>query len=68
MPEYRLQFLARDSGRIAHSYAFQAANDAKALAFAGVWDEDAPMELWCEDVRVKRWEHPAPPAAAPGGA
>jgi hypothetical protein len=55
MPEYRLHFLDRACGRIAHTYLFPAASDAEAIAFAEVWKEEAPMELWFEDTRLRRW-------------
>jgi len=55
MPEYRLHFLNRARGRIAHVYPFPAASDAEAIAFAEVWKEEAPMELWIEDTRLRRW-------------
>ena len=56
MPEYRLHFIDRARGRIAHTYPFPAASDAEAIAFAEVWKEDAPMELWFEDTRLRRWK------------
>jgi hypothetical protein len=55
---YRLHFLARDSERVAHTYPFEARSDSEAIRFAAVWDEDAPMELWCEDSKLKRWDQP----------
>jgi hypothetical protein len=55
MPEYRLHFIDRARGRIAHTYPFPAASDAEEIAFAEVWKEDAPMELWFEDTRLRRW-------------
>lgn len=56
MPEYRLHFLNRARGHIAHTYPFPAATDAEAIAFAEIWKEDAPMELWIEDTRLRRWK------------
>ena len=56
MPVYRLHFLHRVGGHVAHSYPFPAASDAEAVAFAEIWKEDAPMELWTEDSRLKRWD------------
>ena len=55
MPEYRLHFIDRARGRIAHTYPFPAASDTEAIAFAEVWKEEAPMELWFEDTRLRRW-------------
>ena len=61
MPEYRLHFLDRASGHVAHTYPFPAASDAEAIAFAEIWKEDAPMELWIEDRRLGRWKAPKQP-------
>lgn len=58
MRHYRIDFLRRDSGQIGHTYRFSAADDADAMRFASVWVEDAPMELWHEDVRLRRWDRP----------
>ena len=58
MPVYRLHFLNRVGEHVAHTYPFKAGSDSEAIAFAGVWTEDAPLELWCEDVRVMRWDGP----------
>ena len=61
MPEYRLHFLDRARGHVAHTYPFPAASDAEAIAFAEIWKEDAPMELWIEDRRLRRWKAPKQP-------
>ena len=61
MPNYRLHFLNRDKGHIAHSYPFPAASDADAMAFAEIWSDEAPMELWVEDTRLRRWDGPRRP-------
>ena len=61
MPAYRLNFLSRVGGRVAHTYPFEARSDEAALSFARVWTEDGPLELWCEDVRLKRWDAPKQP-------
>ena len=58
MAVYRLHFFSLSGGHLAHSYPFAAASDAEALAFAEVWKDDAPMELWAEDSRLKRWDRP----------
>jgi hypothetical protein len=55
MREYRLDFLHSIAGHITHSYPFPAANDAEAIAFAEVWADEAPMELWTDDIRLRRW-------------
>lgn len=64
MPEYRLHFLNRNGGHISHTYPFPAGTDAEAIAFAEVWREDAPMELWIEDNRLRRWDPSNPPDGA----
>ena len=56
MPRYSLHFLRGDRGDIGHVYHFDEVGDAAATDFASVWEEDAPMELSCEDIRLKRWE------------
>ena len=56
MPLYRIEFVSRVSGRVAHQYRFDASDDGAAIAFAGVWIEDAPMELWRGREKLKRWE------------
>ncbi len=57
MREYQLHFLDRSGGEIAHTYPFPARSDAEAIAFARIWREDAPMELWLNDIRLQRWNH-----------
>jgi hypothetical protein len=52
---YRLHFIDRKTGTIAHTYEFFAENEAEGLKFAEVWAEDAPMELWGRK-RLKHWE------------
>ena len=58
MPVYRLHFLNPAGGHVAHTYPFPATSDAEALAFAEIWKDDAPMELWIEDSRLRRWDAP----------
>lgn len=53
---YRLHFISAQSGQIAHTYEFHAADDAAAVEFASVWEEDAPMELWGPKKKLKRWD------------
>ena len=55
---YRLHFIDRATGTIGHTYEFHAADDAAAIAFAGVWAGDAPMELQGARGRVKHWQAP----------
>lgn len=55
---YRLHFIDRNTGTIAHSYEFHAEDDAAAIQFATVWSEYAPMELRNRKRRVMWW--PAP--------
>jgi hypothetical protein len=56
MPAYRISFLDRSSGRTVHQYRFHAHGDEEAVAFAGVWDEEAPMELSRGERVLRRWE------------
>ena len=52
---YRLHFINRVTGQIAHSYEFHAASDDAARQFAQVWEEEGPMELWGPKGRLGRW-------------
>lgn len=65
MPSYRLCFVSRASGAIVHRYQFDCADDGSAEAFADVWSEEAPMELWRGGLRLRRWD--AKPGARAGG-
>jgi hypothetical protein len=65
MPRYSLYFLRDDRGDIGHAYHFEEVGDAAAINFASVWQEDAPMELWCEGIRLKRWEAHRPASKGP---
>jgi hypothetical protein len=56
MAEYRLHFLNRAGGHVAHTYPFPAATEAEAIAFSEVWKEEGPMELWSENRRIRRWD------------
>jgi hypothetical protein len=60
MRQYRLEFFNRTAGHIAHSYPFPAASDADAIAFAEIWSEEGPLELWIDDTRLRRWNAPGP--------
>ena len=52
---YRLHFINRETGQIARTYEFHAADDREAIKFASVWTEGAPLELWGGRGRVMRW-------------
>jgi hypothetical protein len=52
---YRLHFIDRKSGTIAHTFEFHAEDDAAAMAFAAVWNELGPMELRSSCGRVMSW-------------
>ena len=55
---YHLYFFSRERGEIAHTYEFEAPNDAAAFHFASVWHEDAPMELWRDGEMLNWWDEP----------
>jgi hypothetical protein len=52
---YRLHFINRKTGTIGYTYEFHADDDDAAIQFAAVWAEDAPMELYADNGKVKRW-------------
>ena len=56
MPAYRLCFIHRGNDAAAHRYPFDAVDDAAAIAFSEVWNEDALMELWRGSRKLKRWD------------
>lgn len=53
---YRLYFMDRFSGHIDHFREFEAEGDEAALALAEDMQDDAPMELWNRERKLKRWE------------
>jgi hypothetical protein len=63
MAYYRLYFLDGFSGHIDHVRAFEARDDAAAVADASKWRGFAAMELWSNDRKIRRWEavYRAPP-------
>jgi len=56
MAGYRLYFMDRFSGHIDHRREFLADSDAAAIAIADGWHAGGPMELWCGDHKLHRWE------------
>lgn len=56
MQYYRLYFMHRFSAHIDHFREFEAEDDEQALAIAEGWREDARMELWNRERRLKQWE------------
>jgi hypothetical protein len=59
---YRLYFMDAFSGHIEHFREFEAADDSTAVALAEDARGRSPMELWCGNRKVRRWE-----AAVTGG-
>jgi hypothetical protein len=53
---YRIYFMDRFSGHIDHFREFEAEGDEAALSLAEGLHNDAPMELWNRDRKLKRWE------------
>ena len=60
---FRLYFLKSD--RIVSFNAFEAADDAEALALAAELADGVDAELWCGKRKVCRLEQSAPLPAAP---
>ena len=56
MSLYHLRFFSRQGTLVGCGYPFQANDDVDAIKFASVWTEDAPMELWRDEQRLKRWD------------
>ncbi len=63
MPDYRLYFLDRHSGRIRSAENLQAADDAGAIHRIRLRGSAEPMELWCGARKVARFDG-VPEAAA----
>ena len=55
LPDYRLFYLDRFSGRIKRSHEFEADHDAAAIALAEMVRGDDAVELWCRSREVQRW-------------
>lgn len=60
MAYYRLYLLDRSSGRIREFREFEARDDLAAIRRSEHW-RSGPMELWCLDRRVRRWQPMLPP-------
>ena len=60
MPGYRLFLMNPASGHIDQAREFFADDDVAAVATAQRSQVDAPMELWLEGRKIKRWEAEAP--------
>lgn len=56
MQYYRLYFMHRRSGHIDHFREFEAEDDLHAIAIAEGWREDARMELWNRERRLRQWD------------
>lgn len=56
MRYYRLYIMHRQSGHIDHFREFEAEDDRHALAIAEGWREDARMELWNRERKLKQWD------------
>ena len=69
MNYYRLYFMHSFSGHIERVAEFDAPDDDAAATLAGEHLGEAPLELWCEHRKVRRFEAPAlaPASAARAG-
>jgi hypothetical protein len=56
MNRYRLFFTDDLTRRILSSIEFEAADEAKALAYAEARRATSSMELWAKGGLIKRWE------------
>lgn len=56
---YRLYFLHPHSGHIIRFAEFDAPDDEAAIALAAEQEGDQPLELWCRQRKVKRFESQA---------
>jgi hypothetical protein len=53
---YRLYFLNPRSGHIIRFAEFEAVDDEAAIALAAEQEGPQPLELWCRQRKVKRFE------------
>ena len=56
MVYYRLYQLRGSKNHVASFREFHADGDSVAILFAESWRGFNPMELWCGDRKVRRWE------------
>ena len=56
MPGYRLFLMNSSSGHIDQVREIFAADDVAAISTAEQSRDDAPMELWFESRKLRRWE------------
>jgi hypothetical protein len=61
MRYYRLYFMHRFSGHIDHFREFEAEDDDAAFDIAERWYDDAPMELWNLERKLRHWDGAAQP-------
>lgn len=64
MAYYRLYMLSRSSGHITAFQEIEAVDDVEAVRIASLQVGPQPLELWCRNRKVKRFEAEAPVAAA----
>jgi hypothetical protein len=55
---YRLYFLSQSNGRILRFAEFEALEDEAAIALAAEHQGTGPLELWCRQRKVKRFDMP----------
>ena len=56
MAYYRVYFINQRSGHFERFAEFDAASDGEAIAHAGTYESDQPVELWCGGRMVCRLE------------
>ena len=56
MAYYRLYMMSRSSGHIETILEIEAVDDSEAVRMAAQHVGDQPLELWCRNRKVKRFE------------
>ena len=56
MLSYTLYFVDPADGQILRRYTFDAKDDLAATAFASMWIEHGPMQLWRGLEKIEEWE------------
>ena len=58
MPTYRIYLMDPFTGHIERTEEYEAADDASAEKLATLYLADYPIELWCENRKIRRFETP----------
>lgn len=56
MPYYRLYYMNQSSGHIERFEEFDTADDVEAVRTVSPSAREQPLELWCENRKIQRFE------------